>query len=84
MLSYKLVLLYLQCDCNLLLAGGEYVCCHCGRYSYRVCACSVTSCSVKYYTATYSFTLDALFVLLLMTAVVCEMLLHYYFTRYYA
>lgn len=27
--------------CQLSLAGGEYICYHCGRYSDRVCACSM-------------------------------------------
>lgn len=39
--TYKHVLLCSQRVCDLSLAGGEYICYHCGRYSYTVCACSV-------------------------------------------
>lgn len=30
-----------QCDCDLSLAGGDYICYRCGTYSDRLCACSV-------------------------------------------
>lgn len=49
----KHVIFCSQCDCILLLAGGEYMCYTCGRYSYRVCACSVAFYSVKKYTKCY-------------------------------
>lgn len=38
-----------HCDCDLSLAGGEYICFHCGRY--RACCvrmlCGFLQCSVR-------------------------------------
>lgn len=71
---YKHVLLHSQCVSDLSLAGGEYICYYCGRYSYSVCACSVDF-AVLSYTGTYSnmqvYTRYSLiFLLLSMTAVI--------------
>lgn len=45
--TFKRMLLSWQC-CYLLLAGGEYICYHCGRYRCIVCACSVQCRSVNH------------------------------------
>ena len=66
--TYKHVLLCSRRVCNLSLAGGEYICYHCGRYSYTVCACSVAlvQClilhsSIQFYTKYICCCLEALF-----------------------
>lgn len=47
-ICYKHVHLCSHCDFDLSLAGGEYLCYHCGRYSVRVNACCVLLQCLKY------------------------------------